>query len=282
MGKYIIIDKDVFEGTQTDKLVAFVQNHFLILPDDLYYECATTDTNREKLLDRFRSVVLAGAYICPRVIDIIKKEAKNLSPCGFLVDLDKVPAVIRTFKKNKRPYNPQIVQRLQKEEMDMAKRLLCTAEGFNAKLASDEPELLAKVRKWDNSTAARSSRLQELTEFIDTQDMHESALKWLSGLVFSPEKFCLSKDWFSWEYSRLLHILIQERTFLRHCGGMPSDNAIEHDLQDIKYVALLSRANCLLTKDEKLVKPLAKTAFPERDVFSNLDEVPEEYVCHWS
>ena len=56
----------------------------------------------------------------------------------------------------------------------------------------------------------------------------------------------------------------------------------EHDYQDMEYVLLLSRADSLLTRDKKLVKPLAKAAFPEKDVFSSLDEVPDEYLCNWS
>jgi len=36
-----------------------------------------------------------------------------------------------------------------------------------------------------------------------------------------------------------------------------------------------------LTRDKKVVEPLARAAFPEKDVFSNLDEVPDEYLCNW-
>jgi len=42
------------------------------------------------------------------------------------------------------------------------------------------------------------------------------------------------------------------------------------------------RADGLLTRDKKLVTPLAQAAFPEKDVFFSLDEVPDEYLCNWS
>ncbi len=61
-----------------------------------------------------------------------------------------------------------------------------------------------------------------------------------------------------------------------------SSNPFPWFLPDLEYVLLLSRADGLLTRNEKLVKPLAQAAFPKKDVFSSLDEVPEEYVCHWS
>jgi len=65
-------------------------------------------------------------------------------------------------------------------------------------------------------------------------------------------------------------------------GRNSGDKRAEHDYQDMEYVLLLSRADAILTRDKKLVKPLAEAAFPDRDVFFDLDEVPDEYVCHWN
>lgn len=280
--KQIIIDKDAFVGIKFDDLCDFVKNHSLILPDVLYFECATTDKNKEKLLDRFRTVILSGADICPSCKDIIQKEAKNLFPYGSLVDFKKARTVRTTFQLNSRPYSPQHAQEKLEEELDMARQVINTAEGFNEKLILEDPELLSEVRRWDNSKNARPERFLKWAELVDTQNMHESAKIMLNSITVHPEKFCLSKEWISWHFLRLMHILIQERTFQRHTGGKSSESIIEHDLNDIEYVVLLSRADGLLTRDEKLVKPLAKAAFPEKDVFSRLDEVPEEYVCHWS
>jgi len=44
---------------------------------------------------------------------------------------------------------------------------------------------------------------------------------------------------------------------------------------------LLSRADCLLTGD-KGCSCLAKAAFPEKDVFSSLEDVPKVYLGHWN
>ena len=49
----------------------------------------------------------------------------------------------------------------------------------------------------------------------------------------------------------------------------------------MEYILLLSRAGGLLTGD-KVSGTLAKAAFPEKDVFSNLEDVPDEYIYHWS
>ncbi|MBC8471643.1 MAG: hypothetical protein H8D56_19445 [Planctomycetes bacterium] len=280
MGKYLILDKSVFEATSTSKLENFANNHFLILSDDLYYECATTTSNKEKMLDRFRSVILSGAYFCTSCKEIVKKEAQILQPYGFLVDLKEVPALRKTFQKNSRPYNPDQAQKKLEEELDMAQRIINNADGFTQQLLRDDPELLKEARMCDNSNSIRLERLQKWTEFVDTQNMHESAQVWLNDITEQPEKFCLSDKWVTWHFLRLIHILLQERTFLRQSGDNSSAYIIEHDLQDIKYILLLSRTDGLLTKD-KGCSSLAKAAFPDKDVFSSLDEVPNEYLCNW-
>jgi hypothetical protein len=55
----------------------------------------------------------------------------------------------------------------------------------------------------------------------------------------------------------------------------------QHDVLDVEYVVLLSHADGILTRDKKMVKPLARAAFPNKDVFSSPAEVPDEYLCHW-
>lgn len=279
----LVIDKDVFQGTSTESLCDFAKNHFFILSNDLYYECVTTDSRQRKLLDRFRDVVLAGGCICPRRNTIIKKEAENLSPYGPLVDMQIISAVRRTFQRNDRPYDAEDLEIAYRNELKMAQMMIDSADGFTRKLASEEPELLNQIRKRDNSKTARLDRLKEWTEAVDSQDIiHNASEEMLKGLTEHPEKFCLSDEWVSWHFLRLYLILLQERTFLRHTGDGSDQISVEHDLQDINYVLLLSRADGLLTQDKDLVIPLARAAFSEKDVFSSLGEVPEEYLGDWN
>jgi len=53
---------------------------------------------------------------------------------------------------------------------------------------------------------------------------------------------------------------------------------IEHDSCDMQYVTFLSRTEGLLMRD-LLWQDIAKAAFPDKDVFSSLEEVPESYRC---
>ena len=279
--KQLVIDKDIFRGISTDDLCDFTRNHFLILPNVLYYECVTTDERQQELLDRFRDVILAGGCICPRRNKIIQEEAKTLSPYGALVDMKTISAVRQTFQENKRPYNPEEIEDAYRNELEMAKMIMDLADGFTQKLASEQPELLAKMRKCDSSKSARPERLVKWAESVDSHDIHYASKRILEGMTNHPDEFCLSDEWVSWHFLRLILILSFERTFLRHTGDASGPISIEHDLQDITYVLLLSRADCLLTRD-KGCSYLAKAAFPEKDVLSHPDEVPEEYFGDWT
>jgi hypothetical protein len=43
----IILDKNIFCGTRDEKLCQFARSHFLILPEVLIYECATTPNKKD-------------------------------------------------------------------------------------------------------------------------------------------------------------------------------------------------------------------------------------------
>jgi hypothetical protein len=43
-----------------------------------------------------------------------------------------------------------------------------------------------------------------------------------------------------------------------------------------------AKANGMITRDKKLVEPLAHAAFPEKDVFSSLKDVPVSYRRDWA
>lgn len=93
----------------------------------------------------------------------------------------------------------------------------------------------------------------------------------------------VTEEWYTWQVIRLWYGWAIEWAAKRAAmddATLPSD--ISNDFYDMEYVASLSRADGLLTGDEKLVEPLARAAFPEKDVFSSLEEVPESYRCDWT
>jgi hypothetical protein len=277
MSKSLIIDKSLFQGTSPEKLTCFVKKYFTILPDVLYFECATALENKEHLLELFRNMILNGAHICKSWWSIIKSEAQTLLPYGSLVDLSMINVVRETFRDNPRPYNPEDANKLLGNHLGVANGLICSTDHFDKKMISEAPEVIKEIRKMDGSKKSMPERLSYWAYLVDSEDIHKLAVAWLSELTNNPEQYCLSKDWFTWQYLRLFMIKKFEMNFLWHKGGRFGPNNIEHDLQDIQYVSFLSRADGLLTRDKKLVDPLAKAAFPEKDVFSSIDEVTEDY-----
>ena len=140
----------------------------------------------------------------------------------------------------------------------------------------------AAVNEVKRSKADRQQRFKIWTQAVEDLDIHKLSVHLLTQFRGSSEKHCPSSDWVTWHYIRIAAILTFEYKFLE---GKPGKNQLTnavHDLNDIEYVLLLCRAEGLLTRDNRLVKPLAKAAFPQKDVFSSLEDVPDEYVCHWS
>lgn len=277
--KIVIIDKDMFRGSSTIQLVQFVQNHFLILSEVLLYECATDEDSHQELLKRFKTVMLAGAYTCPNSWRIINREAYTLQPYGFLADLNETSRIRSEFEKYRNVSISDSIGHIYQEATNSARTLLDLAKSASTAIASKIPEVDRKARKLEGN---KSYRFQLWLDNAQNYGIHKLAIEKAGHLTRLPDKYCLSEKWVTWQYFRLISALTFEYAFLRKGkGGNAELIRTEHDLQDIEYVLFLSRADGLLTKDRKLVKPLAKAAFPEKDVFSSLDEVPDEYLCHW-
>lgn len=281
--KQVIIDKDAFVGINLKDLCDFSHDHFLILPIVLYDECSTNEEKQQELLSRFRKLLLSDGYICASGIDIVRKEGETLKPYGFLADLDGTNKWRKALKEDPRLINPNNDDDIREGRMEVAKFLLEYNKEIAKKLATEKLREVETQRSL--LEAERFERFKFWIQAIDCQNIHEILAKEKELLKFtnSPDRFCLSSAWISWHFVRLASVLYFDFSFLnKGRGGEPERLRTLHDLNDIEYVLLLSRADGLLTRDEKLVKPLAQAAFPEKDVFSDLDEVPDEYLCHWS
>ena len=273
IGKKIIIDKTVFQGTLAENLIEFAQSHFLILPDALLYECLTTDENKDRLLDRFRKVILAGGKICPSRNEIIHAEAELLSPYGDLIDSHKTFEIRETFRNNKKPYNLTTVKERYSKEIEFSRYIINSAKSFFDEVKQKNFELYETSRKVDTSKETQLGRLENQAIFFNSQDMHLASTKIFKEITNKPDRFCLSDEWISWHFLRLCFIYLSDKFLIMHNdGSSPADEKIEHDIQDLTYVMLMCRAEVLLTNDNGL-ECLSKAAFPDKDVFSSIKEV---------
>ena len=152
---------------------------------------------------------------------------------------------------------------------------------FSANIKSDidsrVENLHGDVKRIPNSLP---ERMRYWLDHIDKMEIHAMALNaFPSGWIRVKGEFCLSPSWITWQCLRLVMITVYEHWYIRETGH-PRDRWAEHDLADIEHVLLLSRANGIITRDKRL-RTLASVAFPEKDVFSSLDEVPASYRCDW-
>lgn len=236
---------------------------------------------QEVLVDRFEQVLLVGAHIYPNIKSILNEEANNLSPYGSFVN-PKTTDKIRSAYKEKNGIFDNLSEMSEYLDENI-RNFLNPVEILHEEIQVNDPELSASIRQLDASSNNRLNRFRFWVQLVEQQDIHRLATENLAGITNHPEKYCLSDRWLSWQFFRVTFAVILEYSFLRHHGptSIKEDRA-KHDLKDVEYVCLLSRADGLLTRDERLVKPLTEAAFPNKDVFSSLDEVPVEYICHWS
>jgi len=275
----IIIDKDTFIGINLNALCIFTRSHFLVLPEVLLYECLTSLEKKGILLDRFRQVILAGGYVCSSGYAIVRDEAHRLNPHGPLVNREYSDGVRQALAKNADPYDYTWVTKRFQLDQEFIDHFQSNIERFT-KLESRKTNVIELVRRQDHSNEGRSDRLKYWAEFVNSKDLHDARNQLLKGITNCPDKYCLSGEWVSWQFVRVFMIWVLECSFLLQTGGGKGSAKLEHDLQDIACVALLSRANGLLVRD-KFAQDLARAAFPDKDVFSSLDEVPDEYLCDW-
>ncbi len=275
----LILDKSVFGYTSTEELCDFVKNHFVVLSLVLHDECVTEEYP-QALLNRFGEVLLAGADICLSARDIVEKESTMLEPFGSLVD----EALTLQYRKELRAgasfSKPNTVREIHEGHIDAARTLLDSHLKVIVEIAGAEFEKTAKVLR--KSQADKPERLKCWVDIVESMDIHKLAVALFAHFTDIPNKYCLSNDWFTWHYLRLASIIALEYSFLeKGRGGDKELVRAEHDIQDIEYVLLLCRADGIITRD-KGCKDLAQAAFPEKDVFSSLDDVPDEYLCDWT
>jgi len=282
--KQIVIDKDAFIGIDISTLCKFAKRHFLILPEVLIYECMTSDNMKErKLIQRCKTLIVSGAYYCPRSVTYLKWEAKNASPYPwFLADLEKTNLIRRENSiRQEHTFDIKELQEVYNLHYEVANGILSgTSSNLKSKMNLERPDIIQRIKKMSQNTMCRFT---EWFENIDRFNMHNTAVTKLpEKFIKDKVNFCLSVEWITWQYFRIITVLVDDYYYRSETGGSPKNEKIEHDFQDMEYVLLLCRADGLLTRDEKMVKPLAKAAFPDKDVFSSLDEVPEDYKYDWA
>jgi hypothetical protein len=279
--KQIIIDKDAFVGIKLRDLCTFAGDHILLLCDTLWYECATTDKQDPgNLTSKCKHLVEEGGYVCSgNHAQFLQWEGRHCSPYPHcLLDLDATMAVRNGEVRCDEMANSTAAgEALQSRHAIAARMLIEPSKELKAALGSERPDVVKVLRTHQGN---RGERLKMFLQAVDKSDIQQTAIGLFRGWIEDSGRFCTSPDWIAWQFVRIISAMQLEYHHIRQTGG-PRDKYAEHDLQDIEYVLLLSRADALITQDKGLIE-LAYAAFPEKDVFSSLEEVPESYRCDWA
>ncbi|MFA5239950.1 MAG: hypothetical protein WC476_09645 [Phycisphaerae bacterium] len=279
--KQIIVDKSAFDAINPDAFFKFANDHLLLVCDTLLYECATTSkSKRENKLHNYKRLVESGAYYCSCSVAFIQSEGKSCcSYPWFLPDLDATEQIRTKKARLDEILNSHITEKVFQSRYKVAQTMFVDlSKKLENRIDVENPGVGKAVK---DLPTGRFARLQKLFERIDASDLHQVGVdSVLRNWVKNETKFCLSSEWISWQYIRLTDAIVQDYYYLRQMGGVPGGKRAEHDYQDMEYVLLLSRADGLLTRDDGC-KCLAQVAFPKKDIFSDLNEVPDEYICHW-
>jgi hypothetical protein len=196
--KQIVLDKESLISTNLKNLCYLAENHFLLLSDTLFYECATTSgTDRENLLRRCKKVIESGAYYCFCSVGYVKYEANNGQPYPwFLPHLSGTEEI-----RSKKTRIDDLLDSTKTDQVFQSRRQVARdiflefSKKLKTTLDLTNPEVSKAIRELPSDTF---TRLQKLIERIDFRDMHQMGLKSIpEDWIKDETKFCLSADWMS-------------------------------------------------------------------------------------
>jgi|GEM_PF-6765503 len=270
----LIIDKNVIIGTNENRLREFAKAHKVIIPHTAFLECLiSTDLVIKRLFRRIDGMIRNGANVSYQVMQIVEAEGKSLSPCKDIIDYEWSSALRRDGIMDEQYISEhEIARRKDKNEKianDLKKMSIKVCNKYRSRHNDKIKELRGKQKNFNE-------RITDFFNLVNKSDTHDLAIKQFQILIKNPVLFCLSDEWLSWHYMRLLHIMALEYASKKVKGELPNIEKIENDCMDIEYIVLLFKADGLITNDIKCGF-MAKAAFPEKYVFSSIEEASGIY-----
>ena len=276
MTKLLILDKSVFQGTARSELVRFVKCHRVILPHALCVECAISQKGNPpkdskdamRLTQKLLDVVKSGAYAGKSPGKIVEEERSKNATIESLADM-KETQTMREGILDEEPDLEKVREECEKAFMPITDSVERWADQYHKNIRKkklekdfrkevDEGDLVGRLRKW----------LQSID--IAKDDILDH--------FFGSGSNAMSADRWEWQLLRLSLAWATELASKRNKSGSSFENYdISNDIFDIYYVSHLSQADGLVAGDKKLVRPLAMAAFPDKDVFCSIYDVPYRY-----
>jgi len=283
MNKLLILDKSVFhksllEKKAKDKLLRFVKCHNVILPHALCVECAVSQkgnsTKEDKdpimLMNTFHEIVKNGAYAGKSPSRIVKEERSLNTAIESLIDEEQTEIMREAILKEKpdtekagsmceEAFKP-ITETVKQWTKQFYQSILEKNKERDFREEVDECCLVIRLKKW-----------------LQVADEKKSDI--LDKYYASGRRYVFEDGW-EWQMLRLSLAWGTELASKRNKSGPGFDienYSISNDIYDIFYVSHLLHADGLITNDKELQRPLAMAAFPDKDVFQSIEDVPCRY-----
>ncbi|MBN2181127.1 MAG: hypothetical protein JW715_04375 [Sedimentisphaerales bacterium] len=282
MSKLLVVDKCSFQGIPLLQLIEFVENYYIVFPYALCVECLMCDnkntSNRSSgpqlLLKQLNDSIKAGANVGHSSASLLRMEKELLAAADSIVDEES------TLKAKEGMIN--LDKNFIASEAEICRT---TFEPLINLLYEFATTFFKNVEKKNLCNEFRDDHLStDVERFKKWLQVADEMKAPLVQHMFSEEiSSTIQDDWFTWQITRLWWVWVIDWACKRNYSGPSFENRyISNDLYDMEYIAYLSRADGILTQDERLVKPLAKAVFPDKDVFFSIEEVPDSYLCHWN
>jgi hypothetical protein len=267
----------VFQGTSTDKLLKFVKCHDVILPYSLCVECTISRKGNspegfkdpKRLLHRLLELVKNGAYAGKSPARIVDEERSRKAAIESLID-DELTQMMRKATLAKEPNLEEARTQCEKTLRPIVDFVQHFADQYYKNICKKKNKEEAFRPEVDDGVI-----VERLSEFLKGVDEKKDVIL---DKFPAPAKNPVFKDGWEWQLLRLACAWAIELATKRNKSGPSFDKYkdLPNDIYDIYYVSHLSQAGGLLTNDGDLAQ-LAITAFPDKDVFRSIDDVPFRY-----
>lgn len=271
--KVLILDKSAFHGTALSKLIKLAKCQCIILPHALCVECVISEKGNPPrdskdpicLMQKLIDLVKSGAHLGKSPGKIVEEEKSQNAAIKSLIDpeetkkmresiLDTEPDLEKAREECNSAFKPimdSVGQWVDKYYKNIVKKEL--EKGFREEVGKGN--LVGRLEKWLQS-------IDKCKDDISNNFLGNS----------------ISSDRWEWQLLRLSLAWGIELASKRNESGPSFKNYdISNDIFDIHYVSHLSQASGIIAGDKNLVQPLAKSAFPMKDVFNNIDDIPCKY-----
>jgi len=265
MANIVVIDKNVFQGSPLDMLCEFAEHQTLVISYPLCVEClVAASRGRGDLLDRIHKVVRAGGCCGAQPLKLVESEKVSRSPVQSIVDRSATEMIANGTPPDDPEYIAMEAEKYQHDLGPIVEGMLQLGETHYGSIV--EKGYLSGMRATDMED--RSTRLRLWVEATD-----KMAQKLLETSAPDMASY-LTPEWYTWQDHRLRWVLAFEWAYQKaKSGSLPPYRYASHDFHDMQYVTYLTRADALITRDERLVAPLARAAFPQKCLSSDLGSV---------